>query len=157
MKHVLVTLAATAILLPGALALHGCGKASAPDHAGTWELDTAVMKDAMVAEIAAIEDPEERRAMERGMAMMGAAMFEQMNMTLTLNPDGTASSTSAMHGESETVRGKWSAQGNMLVIEMEQDGKSEAVSARVDGDTLELLPPEEEEVPFRMILRKRKP
>jgi hypothetical protein len=43
----------------------------------------------------------------------------------------------------------------MVLIEMEQDGQAEAVAARVTGDTMELLPPEGEEMPFRMIMRKR--
>lgn len=157
MKRILVTLVASAILLPGAMALHGCHKASAPRHAGTWELDTQLMKDAMVTDIAAIEDPEERRAMEMGMAVMGSAMLEQLSMTLTLNPDGSASITSAMMGDSETLHGTWSAAGNLLAIVMEQDGESQAASARVDGDTLELLPPDADDMPFRMIMRRREP
>lgn len=157
MKRILVTLVASALFLPGAMALHGCGKATAPSHAGTWELDTQLMKDAMAAEIAAIEDPEERRAMEMGMAVMGSTMLEQLSMTLTLDPDGSASVTSATMGDSETLRGTWSAEGNLLVIVMEQDGESRPASARVDGDTLELLPPEADDMPFRMIMRKREP
>jgi hypothetical protein len=155
MKRFLILVAVLASASLGIATLAGCGKAETPQHAGTWDLDTQVVKDAMMAEIAAIEDPEERQAMEMGMAMMGAEMIDAMNMTLVLNADGTASSTTSMMGQTDTVTGRWSADGDMLTIEMEQDGQSEAVSARVGDGTLELLPPEGEEMPFRMIMRKR--
>ncbi len=177
MRRVIFLMAALAGLTLGAGMLAGCAKpesakpaagvapASAPASAparipavgpvGTWQLDNQVVKDAMMADIAAIEDPEERQAMELGMAMLGAGMIDEMSMILSLNADGTASSTTSMMGDSETVHGSWTASGNMLTIEMEQDGQSDAVAARVDGDTLELIPPEGEELPFRMIMRRR--
>jgi hypothetical protein len=155
MKRFLLPLAVLAALLFSAAALQGCGQPEVSRHAGTWDLDTQVVKDAMLAEIASIENEEERQAMEMGMAMMGAELIDAMNMTLVLAPDGTASSTTSIMGESETVYGSWSASGDMLTIQMEQDGQSEAVAARVSGDTLELLPPEGEEMPFRMVMRKR--
>jgi hypothetical protein len=155
MKRLLLPLAVLAALLLGAATLQGCGQPEVSRHAGTWDLDTQVVKDAMLAEIASIENEEERQAMELGMAMMGAELIDAMNMTLVLSPDGTASSTTSIMGESETVYGSWSASGDMLTIQMEQDGQSEAVAARVSGDTLELLPPEGEEMPFRMVMRKR--
>jgi hypothetical protein len=136
--------------------IQGCGQQATPSaHAGTWELDIQVVKDAMMAEIAEMEDSEEREAMELGMAMIGAGMLDTMSMVLRLNPDGTASSTSTMMGESDTVHGSWSAEGDRLTIQMTQDGESDSVSAVVEDDTLELLPPEGEEMPFRMIMRKR--
>lgn len=177
MKPVTVVIAMLAGLVFGAGALQGCAKqepaqpaaGSAPTSAavqapasaarvgpvGTWQLDNQVVKDAMMADIAAIEDPEERQAMELGMAMMGAGMIDEMSMVLALNADGSASSTTSMMGESETVHGSWTASGAMLTIEMAQDGQSDAVAARIDGDTLELIPPEGEELPFRMIMRRR--
>jgi hypothetical protein len=177
MRRVSFVIAVLAALALGAGALQGCAKqepaqpasgsapasaaAQAPASAvaagpvGTWQLDNQVVKDAMMADIAAIEDPEERQAMELGMAMMGAGMIDEMVMILALEPDGSASSTTSMMGDSETVHGKWSTSGEMLIIEMEQDGASEAIAARIDGDTLELIPPEGEEMPFRMIMRRR--
>lgn len=155
MKRSPLDMALLVAVLLGASLLLGCGKPAEVEHAGTWELDIQVVKDAMAAEIAGIEDPEERQAMEFGMAMIGAGMLDEMQMTLTLNADGTASSTTSMMGESETVQGTWSARGNRLNIEMVQDNKSEEVSAVVDGDTLELIPPDDEEMPFRMIMRKQ--
>ena len=135
--------------------LQACGKSPTMTHAGTWELDIQVVKDAMEAEIARIEDPEERQAMELGMAMIGAGMLDAMNMTLVLNPDGTASSTTRLLDESQTVQGTWSQDGDTLTIRMTEGEQSDTVSAVVDGDTLELLPPEGEDMPFRMIMRKR--
>lgn len=155
MKRTPLDMAVLAAVLLGASLLLGCGKPAEVAHAGTWELDIQVVKDAMAAEIAGIEDPEERQAMEIGMAMIGSGMLDAMKMTLTLNADGTASSTTSMMGESETVQGTWSASGNRLTIEMVQDNKSEEVNAVVEGDTLELIPPEDEEMPFRMIMRKQ--
>lgn len=178
MRRVAFVVAVLAGLVLGAGALQGCAKQeSAPQPAsdsapasaaapvpagaaaagpvGTWQLDNQVVKDAMMADIAAIEDPEERQAMELGMAMMGAGMIDEMVMILELKPDGAATSTTSMMGDSETVHGKWATNGDMLVIEMEQDGASEAIAARIDGDTLELIPPEGEEMPFRMIMRRQ--
>lgn len=147
-------MAVLAATLLGAGMLSGCGKSPTDTHAGTWELDIQVVKDAMAAEIAAIEDPDEREAMEFGMAMIGSGMLDEMEMVLTLNADGTASSTTSMMGQSETVAGTWSARGDRLTIEMAQNGKSEAVAAVVEGDTLELIPPDGEEMPFRMIMKR---
>jgi len=156
MNRTTLTMAVLAAAVLAVAPLQGCGKpAPTSAHAGTWELDIQVVKDAMLAEIAEIDDPEEREAMEFGMAMIGSGMLDAMEMTLKLNADGTASSTTSMMGESETVSGTWSARGNQLTIEMAQDGESEAVSAVVEGDTLELIPPEGEDMPFRMIMRRR--
>jgi len=155
MKSNFLTIAMLGVVLLGAGLLQACGKSPEPSHAGTWELDIQVVKDAMMAEIATIEDPAERQAMEFGMAMLGSGMLDAMSMSLTLNPDGTASSTTSMMGESDTVHGTWSARGDQLTIEMTQDGESDSISAVVEGDTLELIPPEGEAMPFRMIMRKR--
>lgn len=155
MKSIPRAMAVLVAAVVGTGLLQGCGQAPEEAHAGTWELDIQVVKDAMAAEIAAIEDPEERQAMEFGMAMIGSGMLDEMEMTLTLKADGTASSTTSMMGESETVYGTWSARGKDLTIEMVQDNESDAVAAVVEGDTLELIPPEGEEMPFRMIMRRR--
>jgi len=155
MKNLFLLIVMLVALLLGTASLQGCGRPDAASHAGTWELDTAVVREAMAAEVAAIEDPEERRAMELGMAMMGEKMLDAMSMTLTLNPDGSATSTTRMMDQSETVRGTWSAEGDMLTIVMEQEGQSEAVAARVDGELLELLPPEGRGMPLPIIMRKR--
>ena len=133
----------------------GCGKSQEARHAGTWELDKEIVKEAMLAEIAAVEDPAQREVMELGMAMMGAAMLDSMDMTLTLNADGTAESTTVIMGETETVRGRWSASGNNLRIEMTEEGQTDGIEARVDGDVLELLPPEGEDMPFPLVMRRR--
>lgn len=155
MKRNFLTIAMLGLVLLGAGLLQACGKGPETTHAGTWELDIQVVKDAMMAEIAEIEDPAERQAMEFGMAMLGSGMLDAMSMTLTLNPDGSAVSMTSMMGESESVSGTWSARGDVLTINMTQDGESEAISAVVEGDTLELLPPEGEDMPFRMLMRKQ--
>lgn len=144
-----------ALLLLAVAPLQGCGQPTESRHAGTYELDKSLMLAEMEAGIAAIEDPAERQAMEMGMAMIGAGMLDMLHMTITLNPDGTASSTSTMMGQSETVLGKWSARGDAVTIEMSDEGQSEAVDGRITGDTLELFPPEGEEVPFRMVLTRQ--
>lgn len=153
MKHFFFVPAALAALLLALL--QGCGQADTTSHAGTWELDTEAAIEAMEAEVAAIEDPEEREAMEHGVSMMGAGMLEAMDMDLTLNPDGTASSTTRVMGQSETVTGKWSADGDLLTIEMTRDGESGLVNARVSGELLRLLPPEEGGMPMPIVMRKR--
>lgn len=153
------TLPSLAVLAAAALAatlLAGCGKSPDAQFAGTWELDKEVIMEAMLAEIAEVEDPAERQMMEMGMAMMGASMLETMSMTLVLNADGTASSTTRMMGESDTVQGRWSSRGRTVTIEMSQDGQTESITAEYDGDaTLELIPPEDEDVPFRMVMRRK--
>lgn len=147
--------ALAALLILSALGgLAGCGQSSEARYVGTWELDREVVKEAMRAEIAGVEDPDEREAMELGMAMIGEGLIEAMNMTLVLNKDGSAASTTTLMGQSETVYGRWSAKGNLLRIEMSGDGESEALDARVEGDTLELLPPEDDDMPFRLVMRR---
>lgn len=93
--------------------------------------------------------------MEHGISMMGAGMLEAMDMNLTLNPDGTASSTTRVMDRSETVTGKWSADGDFLTIEMTKDGEFGLVNAQVDGELLRLLAPEENGMPMPIIMRKR--
>lgn len=147
---------ALAAMLIALGALQGCGKAVESRHAGTYELDKAVIMESIEAEIAAIEDPEEREAMEMGLAMVGSGMLDMMRLTVTLNADGTASSTTSMMDESETVSGTWVARGDAVTISMiEADGSSEPVNGMITGDTLELFPPEDEELPFRMLLRRQ--
>ena len=137
-------------------ALQGCGKAEESRHAGTYELDKAVIMESIAGEIAAIENPEEREAMEMGLAMVGSGMLDMMRLTVTLTADGTASSTTSMMGESETVSGTWVARGDAVTITMiEADGGSEPVNGMITGDTLELFPPEDEALPFRMVLRRQ--
>lgn len=144
----------TVTLLAGGL-LQACGQPAESKHAGVYELDKDVIMDAMQADIAAIADPDERQAMEMGMAMMGAGMFDVMNMTLTLDADGTASSTTSMMGETETVTGRWSAAGDTVTIEMVDHGEPEAITGKITGDSLELHPPDGEEMPFRLVLKRR--
>jgi hypothetical protein len=152
-RIVLFPMLAAGLLVFGAL--QGCGKAGESRHAGTYELDKALIMESIAAEIAAIEDPEEREAMEMGLAMVGSGMLDMMRLTVTLNADGTASSTTSMMGESETVSGTWVARGDAVTITMiEADGGSEPVNGMITGDTLELFPPEDEELPFRMVLRR---
>ena len=132
--------------------LQGCGQSVDSAHVGTYELDMAMVMEGMREQVAAIEDPEERKAMEMGLAMMGSGMLDNMNMSITLHADGTASSTSSMMGQSETVTGRWSARGDTVTIEVAQGEQAEAVTGRITGDRLELFPPEEEDIPFRMVL-----
>ena len=151
----LATLLPAILLLVFAAGLSGCGPSEATRYAGTWELDTAIVKAAIEAEIASIEDEEERQAMEAGMALMGSRMLEALRITLVLNEDGTAVSTTSMMGESETVNGNWSVADDVLTIEMTGNGESQTIRGRVEDDLLELLPAEDEELPFPMVLRKQ--
>ena len=143
------------LLLISAVALSGCGQSDVTRYAGTWELDTAIVKAAIEAEIASMEDDEERQAMEAGMALMGSRMLEALSITLVLHDDGTAVSTTRMMGESETVTGSWSASDDILTIEMTDNGESQAIRGRIEDDLLELLPGDDEELPFPMVLRKQ--
>ena len=152
----LPSLAVLAAVALAAASLAGCGKSPDAKYAGTWELDKEVIMEAMMAEIAAVEDPAERQMMEMGMAMMGASMLDTMSMTLTLNADGTVTSTTHMMGESDTVHGRWSSRGRTVTIEVTQDGETESITAEFDGDAaLEVIPPEGEDVPFRMVMRRQ--
>lgn len=155
MKRPAHLLPAIFVLLFFAAGLWGCGQSDADRYVGTWELDTAIVKAAMEAEIASIEDDAEREAMQAGMAMMGSRMLDALRITLVLKADGTAVSTTSVMDERESVSGTWSAAGDILTIEMTEDGESEAIKGRVVDDLLELLPAEDEELPFPMVLRKQ--
>lgn len=141
---VLMLLAAVA----GVTALGGCG--ASPNYAGTYELDSEAFQAAIQAEIDATEDPTE----QAGMQMM-AGLLSSMSMTITLNEDGSASATSSMMGQTEQASGAWTYAGETITITMTGGGLPESMRGTVKGDTLELTSPQDQEMPFPFVFRKK--
>lgn len=138
------------VALLSLVCLPGCGKSPEARAAGTYELDKQAMKDAVQAEIDQIEDP-----MERMGASMMMGMFDMFSVTITLNADGTASGISEMAGESEYVSGTWTLTDNRISLTLAEEGEEpETMTGILDGDTIRIETPDEEEMPFDMIFRR---
>lgn len=92
----------------------GCGGASAGSAAGTYELDKAAMKEAMLAAV-----PAEQKANKEAMAMI-ESMASSMEGTVELKADGTATMRMKMEMMGKTMddseTGTWKLDGNKLSI-----------------------------------------
>lgn len=134
-------------------ALSGCGQTMA-DVAGVYELDKEAIKAAAKAEM------DKQSGDEQGMAALGSAMvlgmIEQMTMTLTLNADGTASMLMRGMGDEDTSTGTWSLEGTTISISMDaRGGGPDDASGTVDGDTITFIPPDDEDMPFNLVFKKK--
>lgn len=112
-----------------ALTLASCGGDSAK---GTYHLDKAAMKAAMLAEMPA-EAKTDPQAMK-----IADSMADGMNITVTLNADGTSSSETQMklmgQEHKDSASGTWKLEGSKLSMTMKgQDGKEETKVADYAG------------------------
>lgn len=122
-----------------------------PEVAGTYTLDASAIQAAMQEQIDAVEDPNERMGMQMAVGMIGA-----MQMSLTLNEDGTASSTMSMMGQTEETTGSWSMDGDTIAITMASEGQEpQTATATFSEGVLTMSPPEGEEMPFELIFNRQ--
>ena len=145
-------LAIMLLALLSAATLGGCSDPKAK-AAGTYDVDKVALKAAAQAHVKAKGEnsPEGQNA-----AMM-AGMIDAMSITLTLNADGTASMISAMMGQSQTATGTWTISGSAITITASKAGEApETVTGTVSGDTITLKPPKGEDMPFDLVMKKRK-
>ena len=133
------------------LQLSGCSKAGS-NVAGTYELDKESIKAAMQAEIDKIEDPAEK--MGAGM-MMG--MIDALNMTMTLNDDGSATLKMEGMGEMSEATGTWTVNGNQITVTAAEEGEEpEPANGTIDGDTITLsLENNDSDMPFDLVFKKK--
>jgi len=104
------------ITLISALCLTACGGSPA----GTYELDKAGMKAEVEAQVAANpDDPSAAMA-----AAMIGPMLDSLDITLTLNPDGSAEMRMAMMGQTESESGSWTGGGDRLTLSFGGDAKT---------------------------------
>lgn len=133
---------ALSLMLVMSVALVGCGKSS--PFVGTWTLDKeatrAMMKDFMKSKIA-------EEAGEQAEAMMGMmetmlegqldTMVEQMNMTLTVNADGTFTAEGDFDGK-ESISGTWTEADGTATFDA--TGEEDDMTATISGESLRMAP-----------------
>jgi hypothetical protein len=94
------------VLVAMSMGLVGCGESRDPALVGTWEMDTSAMAPEMPQMPEGADD--EFGGMAAGMAEM---MGEQLDVTMTLNEDGTWTSRVTVAGQARTSRGTWTTSG----------------------------------------------
>ena len=107
----------------GALALVALGLTGCGGPEGTYKLDKAEVKKAMEADIAKM--PEK----EQGMAKLGLAMIDAIDMSIDILPGGKLKAKSSMPSfdkakppKTEEKDGTWKKEGDSLVLD-NGDGK----------------------------------
>ena len=105
--------------------LAGCSE-SRGGPAGTYELD----KDGMMARFESTSET----TMDSAQMAMAKTMISGLNMTLTLNPDGTAEAEMSMMGQTESKNGTWSQKGDQLTLTFDEEPKT----VKWDGDRIEV-------------------
>lgn len=154
MNRRFTTLSILGLLLASALLLNGCGGVSESSVAGVYEIDKAAIKAAAEAEMKKEQDPNDPMAGFGASMMMG--MIDSMNMTMTLNADKTATMVVSAMGQSDTATGTWSLSGSEITVTVASPGDTaEPVTGTVDGDTITLTPPSEEDMPFDLVFKKK--
>ncbi len=136
----------------------GGGAATETSVAGVYELDKAAIRKAAEEELKkqqAEAGGEENPLGDRGVSMM-MGMIDEMNMTLTLNADKTAKMDMSMMGDTTVATGTWSLSGSTITITLAEEGRPpEPATGTVSGNTITLNPPEDEEMPFDMVFKKK--
>lgn len=132
--------------------LTGCAQSRA-EVAGVYELDKERIAAAMRT---AFEADEEMKNNPLADVMMNA-MLEAMSMTLTLEADGSATVvTKGMGPESPPATGTWSLSGTTVTISAAEPGKEpDPISGTVEGDTITLHTPPDEEMPFELVFTRQ--
>lgn len=106
------------------LTLAGCGAEAATSAKGTYQLDKAAFKSAMLEQM-----PAEAKANPEALKM-AESMADGMNVTITLNADGTAKGDTSMkvmgQEQKQSATGTWKLEGKKLSMTMKgDDGKEE--------------------------------
>lgn len=108
------------VIFAATLGLVGCG-GGGPE--GTYKLDKAEVKKAMEAEVAKMP------ADQQGLAKLGLALIDAMDMSLTLESGGKLKAKSSSPsldpskpGKTEEKEGTWKAEGDSLTLDT-GDGK----------------------------------
>ena len=123
--------------------LQACGS----NPAGTYVLDKEAIKVAARAEMEKSDDEAGQIGGE-----MALGMIDAMNMTITLNADGTAEGSISMMGQTDKATGTWTLDGDKISVTMAGEGESpQTMSGTWNGDTIELSDGEQ---PYPIVLKK---
>lgn len=134
--------------------LQGCGDSGVARAAGTYEIDKAAIKAELQKEIDKIEDPNEKY-----MTTTVLQGIDSMpSMTFTLGKDGTLEATTVVMGMTDTAKGNWSISGSTVTFRMTETGANDPdeMTGTLKGDRIELNALEGEDMPFRMIFKRKK-
>jgi len=75
---------------------------------------------------------------------------------MNLNADGTASMSMSAMGNTETSSGTWTMAGKAITIVAAPAGETpETIMGTVSGDTIALRPPEDQNMPFDMVFKRK--
>lgn len=119
--------------------------------AGVYDMDRTAIRQAMQDEIDQMSDGPDKMGMN-----MAMGMIDSMEMTLTLNADGSAAMNMSMMGQTEEGSGTWELDGESISITVAPEGEEpETINGTLENGRLTLIPPEDEEAPFDMIFIKR--
>lgn len=152
-RTITITLAILCSLITATL-LQGCGDSGVAKAAGTYELDRDAIKAELQKEIEKIDDPSEKY-----MATNILGGIDDMPlMTFVLAKDGTLEATTVMMGMTDTAKGNWSISGSTVTFRMTDTGENDPdeMTGNLKGERIELNPPDGEEMPFKMIFKRKK-
>jgi hypothetical protein len=146
-RHFLFLGAAAAAFLCLLLAT-GC-ESEMESAAGTYAMDKEGVKESVKAK----GESDGASSQEIDMAL---AMIDGMTMQLTLNADGTASTSTSMMGQSQSTSGTWTISGGDVTVSMkDEDGQSQSITGKLEGESLEMDPPPGSDMPFKLVFRKQ--
>ena len=145
-RHFLFLGAAAALLC--LLLVPGCDS-EMETAAGTYALD----KDGVKESIRAKGEAEGVSTQEVNMAL---AMIDEMSMQMTLNADGTATTSTSMMGQTQSASGTWTISDGTVTVTMAEEGSDgQSITGKLSGDSLEMEPAPDSEMPFKMVFKKR--
>ena len=145
-RNTLTTLILSATLLTMSM-LHGCGDSGNSTAGGTYKYDKIATKAAMQTSFDQIEDPFEK--------MIAQAVFETIEWTIVLHPDGTLNSTATWFG-TQQASGTWELnRGQLTVIMTYTDQAPQRMSGTIRGDKLSISD-DVEGMAIRLVFTKQK-
>jgi len=141
---------ATAIAAVLTLLITGCGPSPMAEAAGTYELDNEAIQADFQQRLDEMEDGPEKMG-----AQMAAGMISSMQMTITLNEDGTASVDTTMMGQTDQAPATWSISGETVTLTVTpEEGEPDTATGTLEGGTLTLDPPDGENMPIDLVFNK---
>jgi hypothetical protein len=135
---------AAGALVLAALSTAGCSKVE-----GTYKIDKTEMKKVAEAEIAKMP------AEQQGMAKMGLALIDSMEVTIDLKSGGAAEFKMSVMGQDKTETGEWKADGKKVTIKSkDKEGKESEINCEADGGKLTCENPKEKGPMNKMVFNK---
>lgn len=153
MKTQLIKRVLLFISLVTIFSMSSCGNPM-DEIAGSYELDKATVKAALQAEIDLQAESSDGPVDAFG-ATMAMGMIDAMSMTLTLNADGTASSTMSAMGQTKSASGTWTYENEKVSITLSEEGETPDTATGVYAqDSIRMNFEGEEKLPFELVFKK---